>query len=263
MRKVATILKRKGIKVTAVEGWTTRGRRSFDPRAVVCHWTGAGQKSTTSMLVHGRKGNKPIPGPLCNFEVLPGSGGVKLIAAGRANHNAPAKTEFGNSVSFGIEAAGPPITDSEFKVYYALVAAICKVYKIPVNQGVRDHHAAAGGRPGRKPDITVPVLGITLSSAHNMNTFRHEVSSLLREQEDDFMALFDNVNEFKAAVRAVVRDEVRPIVKDEIGNVFVALARGEIDGQIDPNSQHFKDSHRGLANQLETVIGRLEPTPRP
>jgi N-acetylmuramoyl-L-alanine amidase len=208
MRKVATILKGKGIKVTAVEGWTTRGGQGFDPRAVVCHWTGAGQKSTTSMLVHGRGGPNPIPGPLCNFEVLPGDSGVKLIAAGRANHNAPAKTGFGNSVSFGIEAAGPSIVDAEFKVYHALVAAICKVYKIPVNQGVRDHHEAAGGAPGRKPDITVPVLGITLSSAHNMNTFRNQVSRLLGEQEDDFMALFDNMKEFKAAVREVINEEL-------------------------------------------------------
>jgi hypothetical protein len=213
MQKVATILKTKGIKVTAVEGWTTRGHPSFDPGAVVCHWTAAGQKSITSMLLHGRKGNKekgikPIPGPLCNFEVLPGSGGVKLIAAGRANHNAPAKIGFLNSVSFGIEAAGPPIPDSEFKVYHALVAAICKVYKIPVNQGVRDHNEAAGGKPGRKLDIHVPPKGMTLSSAHNMTTFRDKVSRLLEGQEDDFMALFDNMNEFKAAVRQVINEEL-------------------------------------------------------
>lgn len=208
MRKVATILKKKGIKVTAVEGWTTRGHPSFDPRAVVCHWTAVGQTSITSSLVHGRKGKKPVPGPLCNFEVLPGSGGVKLIAAGRANHNAPAKIRFSNSVSFGIEAAGPPIVDAEFKVYHALVAAICKVYKIPVNQGVRDHNEAAGGQPGRKLDIHVPPKGMTLSSAHNMNTFRNKVSRLLEGQEDDFMALFDNMNEFKAAVRQVINEEL-------------------------------------------------------
>jgi hypothetical protein len=77
--------------------------------------------------------------------------------------------------------------------------------------------------------------------------------------EDD-MALFDNVNEFKAAVRAAVRDEVRPIVKDEVGKVFKALARGEINGQIDPNSQHFKDSHRGLADQLGAILERLPET---
>jgi N-acetylmuramoyl-L-alanine amidase len=231
MQKVAAILKTKGIKVTAVDGWTTRGGRGFDPRAVVCHWTGAGQASTTSMLVHGRKGANPIPGPLCNFEVLPGSGGVKLIAAGRANHNAPAKTGFGNSVSFGIEAAGPPIPEDEFKVYHALVAAICKVYKIPVDRGVRDHRAAAGGRPGRKPDITMPVMGIALSSGHNMNTFRDKVSRLLGEQEDDFMALFDNMAEFKAAVREVIDQELDKRLKggvikgqENVGGTLAVIA---------------------------------------
>jgi len=169
MRKVAAILKGKGIKVTEVQGWTTRGRTIFDPRTVVCHWTAAGQKSITSMLVHGRGGPKPVPGPLCNFEVLPGNGGVKLVAAGKANHAGEALTRFRNSVSFGIEAAGPPIPDSEFKVYHALVAAICKVYQIPVNQGVRDHFEVAVPR-GRKPDI---------SRDFSMNTFRDKASRLL------------------------------------------------------------------------------------
>jgi hypothetical protein len=231
MRKVATILKGKGIKVTAVEGWTTRGHPSFDPRAVVCHWTAVGQTSITSSLVHGRKKPKPIPGPLCNFEVLPGSGGVKLIAAGQANHNAPAKPGFRNSVSFGIEAAGPPIVDAEFKVYHALVAAICKVYKIPVNQGVRDHNEAAGGLPGRKIDIHVPPKGMTLSSAHNMNTFRDKVSRLLGEQEDDLMALFDNMKEFKDAVREVVNEELERRLKggvvrgqENVGGTLAVIA---------------------------------------
>jgi hypothetical protein len=75
-------------------------------------------------------------------------------------------------------------------------------------------------------------------------------------EEDDFMALFDNVNEFKAAVRAVVQDEVRPIVKDEVGKVFKALARGEINGQIDPNSTHFKDSHRGLHEEIRDEVSK-------
>jgi hypothetical protein len=165
MRKVAAILKAKGIKVTEVSGWTTRGRSTFDPRAVVCHWTVA-TRSITSMLVHGRPG---IPGPLCNFEVLPGSDGVKLVAAGKANHAGVAAPGFTNSVSFGIEAAGPPIGAEEMKVYHALVAAICKVYGLPVGERVRDHAAAA--RPsGRKSDI---------SRDHDMGEFRSRVAALI------------------------------------------------------------------------------------
>jgi hypothetical protein len=79
-------------------------------------------------------------------------------------------------------------------------------------------------------------------------------------EEDDFMALFDNVNEFKAAVRAVVKDELR--------DTYAALARGEIDGTINPTSQHFKDSHRHLAELLEAIATATnaqlpQPNPNP
>jgi N-acetyl-anhydromuramyl-L-alanine amidase AmpD len=165
MRKVAAILRAKGIKVTEVSGWTTRGRSTFNPRAVVCHWTVA-NRSITPMLAHGRPG---IPGPLCNFELLPGNDGVKLVAAGKANHAGVAQAGFTNSVAFGIEAAGPPIRADEMKVYHALVAAICKTYGFPVNERVRDHAAVALPR-GRKTDI---------SRDHDMGEFRRRVSALL------------------------------------------------------------------------------------
>jgi hypothetical protein len=180
MREVASILKAKGIKVTEVQGWATRGRTKFDPQAVVVHWT-ASRKSCTNLLVHGRS---DVPGPLCNFEVLPGNDGVKLVAAGKANHAGKALTRFTNSVSFGIEAAGPPIGPEEFKVYHALVAAICRVYKIPVGQGVRDHHEVATNPPGRKVDISGKVKGLTLSSDHNMNVFRDKVARLLKTPDE-------------------------------------------------------------------------------
>lgn len=165
MRKVAAILKAKGIRVTEVSGWTTRGRSTLQPRAVVCHWTAAGG-SVTSLLVNGRP---DVPGPLCNFEVLPGTGGVRLVAAGKANHAGVAKNGFTNSVAFGIEAAGPPISDDELRVYYTLVAAICRVYGFSVNDRVRDHREVAIPF-GRKVDI---------SSEYDMAAFRRRASALL------------------------------------------------------------------------------------
>jgi hypothetical protein len=36
-------------------------------------------------------------------------------------------------------------------------------------------------------------------------------------EEDDFMALFKNVGEFKAAIRGVVKDEVSPRVHPDVG----------------------------------------------
>jgi N-acetyl-anhydromuramyl-L-alanine amidase AmpD len=169
MRKVAAILRARGIKVTEVSGWTTRGRSTFEPRAVVCHWTVA-TRSITPMLVHGRPG---IPGPLCNFELLPGNDGVKLVAAGKANHAGVARTGFTNSVAFGIEAAGPPIGTEEMKVYHALVAAICKVHGFPVNERVRDH-AGVALPAGRKSDI---------SRDHDMGEFRRRVAALVAGPE--------------------------------------------------------------------------------
>jgi hypothetical protein len=73
------------------------------------------------------------------------------------------------------------------------------------------------------------------------------------EEEDDFMALFKNVNEFKAAVRAVVKDEV----KDEVDRIYKALARGEIDGQVVATSTHFQDSNRGLSRHIHDEVDRI------
>src|SRR5215211_438013 len=75
-------------------------------------------------------------------------------------------------------------------------------------------------------------------------------------EEDDFMALFDNVNEFKAAVRAVVKDEVDKAVQGELKDFFVLLARGG-DPVPGPDDQHFKDSHRGLDTRLDDIYRLL------
>jgi hypothetical protein len=87
---------------------------------------------------------------------------VRLVAAGKANHAGVARSGFTSSVSFGIEAAGPPIDGEELKIYHALVAAICRVYGFSVGDRVRDHREVA--LPfGRKIDI---------STQHDMGDFR-------------------------------------------------------------------------------------------
>jgi LAGLIDADG-like domain len=73
--------------------------------------------------------------------------------------------------------------------------------------------------------------------------------AFLHPEEDEFMALFDNLDEFKAAVRSAVREE--------LSKVYEALARGEINNRIDPTSQHYKDSHRGLYGQMSSVYEAL------
>jgi hypothetical protein len=82
--------------------------------------------------------------------------------------------------------------------------------------------------------------------------------AFLHPEEDDFMALFDDVNEFKAAVRSVLREE--------LSRVNEALARGEINNRIDPTSQHYKDSHRALYELLVAIAsatGAQPPEPPP
>jgi hypothetical protein len=110
------------------------------------------------------------------------------------------------------------------------------------------------GKHGRVRNI--PGIGKVDCSEMTETAF----NAVFGREEDDFMALFNNVNEFKAAVRAVVQDEV----KEEIGKIYKALARGEINGHIDETSTHFQDSNRHLAKLLKQIADRLPastPTP--
>jgi GH25 family lysozyme M1 (1,4-beta-N-acetylmuramidase) len=75
-------------------------------------------------------------------------------------------------------------------------------------------------------------------------------------EEDDFTGLFDNVNQFKAAVRAVVKDEVGKAVQDELNDFYALLARGG-DPVPGPTDQHFKDSHGGLSKQITDIYKLL------
>lgn len=253
MRRVAAILKAKGIRVAEVDGWTTRGRSTFAPRAVVCHWTAAGG-SVTSLLVHGRPG---IPGPLCNFEVLPGSGGVKLIAAGKANHAGVARSGFTNSVAFGIEAAGPPISNEEFRVYQALVAAICKVYGLPVGDRVRDHREVA--LPfGRKVDI---------SSQYDMGDFRRRVAGLhaspalavqRRPKRKDGKPWYPGLRKIGMHGRASGPGAFIALIQKRLNDWQVARPRLKVDGDFGPKTRDAVAAFqrkRGLA----PVTGAVGP----
>jgi GH25 family lysozyme M1 (1,4-beta-N-acetylmuramidase) len=71
-------------------------------------------------------------------------------------------------------------------------------------------------------------------------------------EEDDFTGLFDNLNGFKDAVRAVVRDEVGTAVQDELKGFYALLARGG-DPVPGPTDDHFKDSHRGVNKQITDI----------
>lgn len=247
MRKVAAILKAKGIKVTEVSGWTTRGHSTFDPRAVVCHWTVA-TRSITPMLVHGRPG---IPGPLCNFELLPGNDGVKLVAAGKANHAGVAAPGFTNSVAFGIEAAGPRIGAEEMKVYHALVAAICKVHGFPVNERVRDHAEVA--RPaGRKQDI---------SRDHDMGEFRRRVSALLArpgpEATPSGPHRFPGVRKIGMHGKASGPGAFIAMIQKRLNDLGVARPPLSVDGDFGPKTRDAVIAFQRQRN-LTPVTGEVD-----
>jgi hypothetical protein len=145
----------------------------------------------------------------------------------------------------------------------------------------RFHDGPAGIRPGdivffpreghkighvglvRKVEVAADVIRTiegNTSDAVRHRTHRISSGSIVgygrpdyQKEEDDFMALFNNVGEFKAAVRAVVQDEV----KEEVGKIYKALARGEIDGHIDETSTHFQDSNRGLSRHVHDEVGKI------
>ena len=93
------------VPVEVVPGWETRGNASFNPAAVVCHWTAGpitGDRPSLKICVEGRPG---LPGPLS--QVFLTRGGVAVVvAAGRANHAGVGgwRGVVGNSAAFGIEA---------------------------------------------------------------------------------------------------------------------------------------------------------------
>jgi hypothetical protein len=144
------------------------------------------------------------------------------------------------------------------------------------------HDGAAGIRPGdivffpreghdighvglvRKVEVAADVIRTIEGNTSDAVRHRtHRISggsiagygrpSYQEPEEDDFMALFKNVGEFKAAVRAVVKDEV----KDEVDRIYKALARGEIDGQMVTTSTHFQDSNRGLSRHIHDEVDRI------
>jgi hypothetical protein len=62
-------------------------------------------------------------------------------------------------------------------------------------------------------------------------------------EEDDFMALFDNVNEFKAAVREILRDELRTVIRG--------------DDNTDDGGTH-PHNLRNIHNKVEEIKRKVE-----
>ena len=82
-------LKKWGLTVEYVPGWSKRGSDYFNPKGVIAHWTAGARGSETrpslNICTYGRAG---LPGPLCNV-YLDRRGVCVIVAAGRANHAGP------------------------------------------------------------------------------------------------------------------------------------------------------------------------------
>lgn len=166
LRAIASECKRRGLAVTSVPGWETRGLGPLEPTHCHVHHTAA-ERDVTALLLQGRPG---IRGPLCNLE-LRKDGTVVLIAARRANHAGVGTIP--SSRSIGIEATGPiPISAQgtraypQYTAYIQLCAAIRTVTGWPADRVVG--HKETATPPGRKVD-----------PAFDMTAFRAAVSQEL------------------------------------------------------------------------------------
>jgi len=152
--------------------------------------------------------------------------------------------------AWGIEATGPIPTGNtgvdafpNYDAYLTLCAAIRVHHGWPAERVVAHKEIA---RPdGRKID---PAFGSAFPAPYpDMARFRAQVEDRMRGWglEDDMPLTEDDKN------------DIRQIVKEECSLIFAALSRGEHNNQIVVGSQHFKDSHRGLYQQMSDVYAAL------
>lgn len=174
------VLRKAGLKVAETEGWASRGAGDMGTvRGVMCHHTGSlgsGNMPTLNMLMNGRGGDHPLPGPLAQLG-LARDGTFYVVAAGRANHAGRGEwkgVKTGNSSFIGIEAenAGTPDArwpDWQMDAYRRGVAAILR--RIGADADMCCGHKEYALPRGRKPD---PLF--------DMNVFRNGVRDILLGQ---------------------------------------------------------------------------------
>lgn len=143
-KDLARQLRKRGLKVKEVRGWSTRGHGGMtDVKGIVVHHTAGPKKGnipSLPVLVHGRPG---LSGPLCNLG-LARNGDVYVVAGGLAYHAGrpdPADSEgvkrthttSGNSNLIGIEMESAGLgdwTDAEIDTMVPLLAALCRAYSL-------------------------------------------------------------------------------------------------------------------------------------
>lgn len=169
------VLKEAGLKVALVPGWETRGRDISRTLGVICHHTvglKTGNMPTLNLLINGRGGAKPVPGPLAQLG-LGRDGTYFVVASGRANHAGKGSfrgvVDRGNENFIGIEAentglSNDPWPDVQMDAYRRGVAAILKHLGQAADFCIGHKEYA----PGRKPD-----------PSFDMKAFRSAVAAII------------------------------------------------------------------------------------
>ena len=237
MKEIAALMRDSRLTVLASSGWESRGlSSSVNYWAVIAHHTAA-TTDIDNILINGRS---DLAGPLCNW-ALHDNGDWVLIASGRANH--AGEGTIPSSEAYGVEATGPhgypntygPAAFHNYEEYE--VGSACMLAVMGANIGDLFGHKETARPLGRKID---PYF--------DMDPFRKSVATA--EEDDDMTS--DDWNKLNAKFAEV---------NQHISDIYAALARGELDGQINKNGQHYKDSNRAIyeqANQHFKYLARGE-----
>jgi hypothetical protein len=151
---IADRLRARGLTVTEVAGWQTRGSSSFNPKGSVNHHTVGSRRGNAPSLNVCTFGRAGLSGPLCN--VLQGRDNtIYVIAAGRANHAGRGgwRGLSGNSSVYGLEVENVGTTAEPWRPDQ--IATMVKVHAALLDgiggnaANVCQHKEWA---PSRKPD---------------------------------------------------------------------------------------------------------------
>ncbi len=224
MQAVIAYLRRNGIKVAEIAGWQARGTGlAFTPRGFVCHWDAstrkAGEWGSLGIIVRGRGGASPVPGPLAQTQVprcLDGVPAVGIVAAGRANQagrGGPYRPPGGiviprdaaNRYTYGSEHAndgvGEPVTPASLYAYQMLALAYRDVLGVPAGCVI----AHCEWAPGRKSDpksyidqirngpTAAQVIGLRLRTPARPHAAPTPGASRQEEDDDDMAASAQDV----------------------------------------------------------------------
>lgn len=178
---LAATLRKYGLKVVVVPGYSTRGRPvetgGFDPVGVLCHHTATGKSSLVAsvlrLLIVGRS---DLPGPLCQIG-LGRDGTVYLVASGRANHAGTAKSSGtvsagdGNTLYIGIEAFNDGVGEPWPAVQYNAYILLASVLSVEITK-----NSANTVRGHKETSVTGKV-----DPRFDMNAFRNKVAAKIGE----------------------------------------------------------------------------------